>query len=482
MYIVYYFLTVLAFIILVILVKTLRFKNTKNIISKSLDCVSLDKERLASKLSKSVQIPTISRSNKEDTDCDVFEAYHSLIAELFPQVHKKLELTKINKYSLLYKWQGTDKNKKPILFTAHMDVVPIEEGTEKDWCEAPFSGQVKDGFVWGRGTLDTKITMIGILEAVEVLLEKGHKPAGDVYLAFGHDEEVGGKEGASKIAEYLEAQGLEFDYVLDEGGAIVEGSVPGVNKPIALVGVGEKGFANIQVCVKAEGGHASMPPKHTSLGYAAQIINNLEKHQRPLKLSKPIEQFLKIIGPEMTGINKVILANMWLFKPLFMLIYSKTKSGNALLRTTTAATMAYGSMEPNVLPQQAAATFNFRITPGESAEELIQHIKKVNRKISMEINPLRLEEPSLISSTNTAGYKAIEKVINALYPDALVAPYIVLAATDAKKYENVCKSIYRFVPIKIASSELTCMHGTNERVSCENIESCTQFFIQMLLL
>ena len=425
-------------------------------------------------------LATVSHHYAVKTDWAVFEKYHELMRELFPLVHRELQLTKINRYSLLYRWPGRDSTKKPILFISHMDVVPVEEGTEKDWEEKPFSGAQKDGFVWGRGTLDTKITMIGALEAVETLLKTGYVPEADIYLGFGHDEETGGKEGALHIARHLEEQGISFEYVVDEGGMIVEGSVPGVSKPVALVGVGEKGYADIEISVKKEGGHASMPPQHTSLGYIAKVIMNLENNQGRMRLSKPAAGFLRTVGPEMKGINKMILANLWLFKPLFMRVFSKTRAGNALLRTTTAATMASASVRPNVLPQKSTATFNFRIAPGETVQDLLDHIKRVNKGTDIEINPIQLEEPSSISSTDTKGFRTIERVANALFQDIIVAPYIVLAGTDAKKYEKVCSAVYRFAPFKVKSDDLNRMHGTNERISYENIEKCVQFYIQLI--
>lgn len=233
-----------------------------------------------------------------------------------------------------------------------MDVVPIEKGTEEDWNYEPFSGAIVDEYVWGRGTIDTKVHMIGALEAAESLLNENYVPDRDIYFAFGHDEEVGGTQGADRIVKYFIENDIEFEYLIDEGGCVTEEAIKEISKPIALIGVGEKGYANIKVSISDSGGHGSMPPRHTALGKVAQAINNLEKNQCPLKLTKPVKEFLLKIGPEMKFTNKVILSNLWLFKTLFLRNFSKTRTGNAMLRTTTAATMAEASMEPNVLPQK----------------------------------------------------------------------------------------------------------------------------------
>ncbi|QUH30475.1 M20/M25/M40 family metallo-hydrolase [Vallitalea guaymasensis] len=477
----YLVLAIIILLLIIITVRTIRFKNVDIHVSEQDSNVKYDRMACANKLAKSVQIKTISNSDYSITDWEQFKRYHSLIEEMFPLVHKNIDRKIINEYSLLYHWNGKNKNnKKPIIITAHMDVVPIEEGTEKDWKQEPFSGAIVDDIIWGRGTIDTKVHMIAVLEAAELLLKEGFVPDRDVYFGFGHDEEVGGKQGAVKIVEYLKGQGIEFDYVLDEGGCVTEGAIKEIAKPIALIGIGEKGYCNIKIEIEGNGGHASMPPKHTSLGLIGQVINNLETKQCKLKLTKPVEEFLLKIGPEMKLLNRIILSNLWLFRPLFVRVFSKMQSGNALLRTTTAVTMAEGSMEPNVLPQKASVTCNFRVLPGETGEDLVNHIEQVNKDIPIKIQPLRMEDPSMISSSKTEGFKKIENITNRVYKDVIVAPYIVLAGTDARKYEPVCNNIYRFSPYKLHNDELGKIHGTNENLSVDNVNKCLEFFYYLL--
>ncbi|GKX31963.1 peptidase M20 [Vallitalea longa] len=480
MWILYLLLIVIIVLIIIVTIRTIRFKNDDIIIKNEVDHIEYDKMACSKKLSEAVKIKTISNSDYSKTDWNEFIRYHKLLEELFPLVHKNIERKIINNYSLLYHWKSSNTSKKPIIITAHMDVVPVEESTVKDWKQEPFSGIIKDDIVWGRGTIDTKVHMIAALEAAELLLKEGYKPDKDVYFAFGHDEEVGGKQGAVKIAEYLKEKGIEFDYLIDEGGCVTEGAIKEIAKPIALIGIGEKGYCNIKLEVKSSGGHASMPPQHTSLGIIAQAINNLEKKQCKLKLIKPVEKFLLKIGPEMKLTNRVVLSNLWLFKPLFIRGFSKMQSGNALLRTTTAVTMAEGSMEPNILPQKASVTCNYRVLPGETSNDLIDHIKEINKKLPIEIKTLRIENPSLISNTETEGFHKIEDITNRIYQNVIVAPYIVLAGTDARKYEPVCKNIYRFSPYKLHNDELRKIHGTNENLSVANINKCLEFFYYLL--
>lgn len=473
-----YLLVILLLFLAIIIFRTINFKNNDNGDLKELNYDGVDFTKLEAykKLSEAVKVKTISNSDYSKTDWNEFINYHELLKKLFPLVHSNLNKKIINDYSLVYHWKGKDSNKKPILITAHMDVVPIEKGTEEDWNYEPFSGAIADEYVWGRGTIDTKVHMIGALEAAENLLKENYVPDRDIYFAFGHDEEVGGTQGAAKIVEYFIENHIEFEYLIDEGGCVAEEVIKEISKPIALIGVGEKGYANIKVSISDNGGHGSMPPRHTALGQVAQAINNLEKNQCPLKLTKPVKEFLLKIGPEMKFSNKLILSNLWLFKPLFLRIFSKTKTGNAMLRTTTAATMAEASMEPNVLPQKASAIFNFRIRPEEKDEDLLNHIRSVNRNIPIEVDVLRLEEPSKISDSNSQGFKNIEAITKYVYNDVIVAPYLVMAGTDARKYEPVCNNIYRYTPFKIHNDEMSKIHGTNENISIENVNNCLKFF------
>ncbi|PKM74434.1 MAG: peptidase M20 [Firmicutes bacterium HGW-Firmicutes-16] len=480
LWILYICIILIMALVVIIVVKTRNFKPVELVCDSSY----VESNDLAgpSKLADAVRIPTISYIEAGKMDDEAFREFHKLLEKQFPLVHKCCEKTIINKYSLVYclKTKNPRPSEKPILITAHMDVVPVEEGTEGDWIKQPYSGEIADGIVWGRGTLDTKVHLIGALEAMEHLLEKDFSPARDIYLAFGHDEEINGEEGALKIAEYFENEGLEFDFVLDEGGCAVTNVLEGIEKPIAMVGVGEKGFANIRLSVTMDGGHASMPAPHTSLGTLAKALCLLEEHPFKPRLISCTKDFLLRIGPYMKGVNRVVLANLWIFKPLFLSMFSKTNTGGALLRTTMAVTMAQGSPAPNVVPQKSSAFVNCRILPGENGEMLLDHMKKTLKGLPVKLDPIALDDPSALSPCDCNAYRLIESLIGEFCGDVIVVPYLVMASTDARKYEAVCKNIYRFTPYIIDNEDIRKIHGTNENISVANVNRCIDFFTALM--
>ncbi len=435
----------------------------------------------AEKLAQAIRIPTISYIDPDMTDRNTFLRFHEMLQAQFPLVHQHCEKTVINEYSLIYRLKAVgEPTGLPILITAHQDVVPVEADTEGDWTEPPFSGAIEDGVVWGRGTLDTKIHLIGAMEALERLLQKGFSPKRDIYFAFGHDEEIGGQEGALYIANHFARQGVRFAFVLDEGGCVASSMLPGIEAPVAFVGVGEKGYANIQLSVAKDGGHSSMPAAHTSLGILAQAICRVESHPFQPRLIAPTKAFLLRIGPYMKGVNRLALANLWLFLPVFLRVFSKSKTGGGLLRTTTAATMAQGSPAPNVVPQKSSAVVNCRILPGDDKEGVLSHFRNVLKGLPVSVEPLYYDEPSKISTSSSDSFLYIEEIIGRIFPEAIVAPYLVMAGTDAKKYESVADNVYRFTPYLIDNTDLAKIHGTNENISVVNVNRCIDFFAALI--
>ncbi|MGL1891256.1 MAG: M20 family peptidase [Spirochaetaceae bacterium] len=475
----YILITLLGLLLVSIIINTVRFKY-KQLEFDILETESFDINRTAKKLSKAVQIPTISLMDRSLIDLSEFDKFKAMLKEEFPLCHKNMKLTIINEYSLLYRWKGENPESKPMLFMAHYDVVPIAEGTVEDWTFPPFSGEISDNYLWGRGSLDTKITLITSLESAELQLERGFSPKRDIYFAFGHDEEITGVEGAKYIVEYLKEQNIKFELILDEGGIVSTDNIKGLDKPVALIGIAEKGYADIEITIKGEGGHASMPPVSTSVGQMAKVITNLEKNQMPLKITTPVKLFLSTIGPRLGNLNRIILGNLWIFKPIFINIFSKTTSGNAMLRTTTAVTMAQGSNAANVLPQIAKATINYRITPGDSIDGVLKHIKNVNKSLNLDVKVLQGNEPSTISSIETEAYNTLSTIIKNVFEDVYITPYLVMARTDASFYGELSNSVYRFAPIVLSSSELSTIHNTNERVSLDNIERAVRFYIHLI--
>lgn len=472
----YIILGIIIVFITVILFNTYRFKpitfdtEVKHYIDNSIDI-----EKSAANLSEAIKIKTISNSDYKKFDYEQFEKFISFLEKTYPLVHEKLNKKRINEFSLIYKWSGKDSTKKPILLMGHYDVVPVEKGTENDWTYDAFSGDIAESKIWGRGTLDDKISVISILEAAESLLQENYIPERDIYFSFGHDEEVGGEQGASKIAEKFEEDDLEFEFIMDEGGAVVEKPMEGINKTVAMIGICEKGSTNVKITVKGDGGHSSTPPKNTALGKLALVLTRLEKIKMKPEITEPLKQFLNIMGREMGFGARLAIANIGIFKPLLFKIFENNPTTNAFIRTTTAITMSEASDAPNVLPQKASAIVNCRIRPGDTIEDLVEHIKKAAGDIEIEIELLMKEEASIISDITSEAYSKISETIKKIYPNVLISPYLMVGGTDSRKFDKVCKNIIRFAPYKITNEELSTVHNTNEYISMDNLKKYITF-------
>lgn len=434
--------------------------------------IELDKE--VKNLSKALTFKTIAKIYPETFDETPFLNFHEFLKNAYPLCFSKLKFEKIGGLNLLFTWQGENPKLPGILLMAHQDVVPIESGTENDWKYDPFSGTISDGYIWGRGALDNKNQLVSILASVEILLKENFCPERTIYLAFGCDEEVGGIRGARIIAEELKNRGVNLLYVLDEGGIILKNMLDGFDKPVNLVGIAEKGYLTLTIEANDEGGHSSMPPKHTSLGRIAKAITKIENKQFNPRIDGVIKYFLRFLAPELNLFNRFILSNLWIFKPLVFLIFSKSKNTNALIRTTQAVTMAKGSNKENVLPQKSSATINFRIIPGESTTSVKKHLEKAIKDKSIKIiDPPYSLEPSIISNPYSSSFKSIQKILSICFPETITVPYLVLGATDSRYYESISENVYRFSPVLLSRDELSIIHGTNERISID-------FFIKMI--
>lgn len=441
----------------------------------------IDARKIAENLSKAIRIKTISFQDPALFDGQAFRAFHRLLETSFPRVHKTLSRETVNEYSLLYTWKGSDPGRRPILLLGHIDVVPVESGTEKDWTHPPFSGAIAEGYIWGRGALDIKVNVMGTLEAVEHLLASGYKPPQTIYLAFGHDEEVSGLNGARRIAALLKERGVSLDYVLDEGGCVIDGAVAGLSAPAALVGIAEKGYLSLELSVEGEGGHSSMPPKQTAAGILCAAVAKIEKNQFPTRIEGAALAMFQYLGPEMSFANRLVLGNMWLLGGVLKSMLLKSPSMAASIRTTTAPTMLQGSVKENLLPIKATAVVNYRIMPGESMESVIKRTEKVIGDSRVKIRSLEGgSDPSPISDIDSGSFKVLQKTIHQIFPGVIVSPYLVLGATDSRYYTVVGANVYRFTPLSIKNEDLKRMHGTNERISIANYEQVVAFFIQLI--
>jgi carboxypeptidase PM20D1 len=439
----------------------------------------IDINKAAERLSGAIKFKTVSNPNPAKVDYTQLVGLQEYMQRSFPLVHSNFEKKVINNYGLIYIWKGSDPQKKPMMLLGHQDVVPV---AAEGWKHEPFSGDIADGFIWGRGTLDDKSCIFSILEAAEYLIRAGFKPTRSIYFAFGFDEEVGGKEGAAKISEYLKAQNLQFEYIIDEGMVITQGAAPGVKPPAALIGTAEKGYLSLELIAEAAGGHASMPPKQTTVGILAAAINKLENSPFPIHMTGPVLDLFDYLGPEMTFPYNMLFANRWLFGPVIQAQMASLPSTNAAIRTSTAPTMFQGSQQDNVLPSKATAVVNFRILPGETMQSVEERVKKVINDPRVKVQRLaRLaNDPSSISSINTWSFGVVMKTIREVMPDVLVAPMLVLGGTDCQHYVALSPSIYRFLPHRLYGDDAKMIHGTNEKIAVRNYGEMINYYIQLV--
>lgn len=437
---------------------------------------------VSQRLSEAIRIPTISYEDHIDTFA--FEQFITYIDSNFQDVKAELESYKVNQYSMVFHWAGKNPKLKPILLMAHHDVVPIEAATRSQWQEKPFGGIIKDDFIWGRGALDDKHNVLGILEAVQILIKAGYRPDRSLYLAFGHDEEVGGTYGAQSIARRFAEQKISFEYILDEGMVIMEDALPGIKEPVTLLGIAEKGYTTLNLSIELEkGGHSSMPPSETAIGLLSKALYQLEQHPLPANMEGITGQLFDHIGPEMDLMYKVIFANRWLFGGILKQQLSNAPGTNATIRTTTAPTIIKAGVKDNILPAKAEAQINFRILPGESVATVINHVKEViddDRIIVKEQDPEFSTNPSKVSDIESFGFTVLQKTSHEIFPQTVTAPALMIGATDSRHYQGLSDNIFRFSPVQLRNADLARIHGFNERISLQNYESLIRFYHQLI--
>lgn len=475
-------LAVLAFALLslIIAVNAIRF-SSQQIKVAPVDPVSVD-PAVFQRLSAAVSMPTVSYRDRIDTSA--FLQLDTLIRNDFPLVDSLLEKMAVTSYSQVRYWRGLESAMPPILLMGHLDVVPVETEALDSWTYPPFSGAIADGFIWGRGTLDDKVTVFAILEAIEQLLSEGYTPNRSIYLAFGHDEEVSGLDGAQTIADYFATQNIRFEYVLDEGQIILDNALAGLASPVAMIGIAEKGYLTLDLEVKLEeGGHSSMPPPVTAVGLLARSLDRLQQAPFPARIDGATRQFLDFVGPEMSPLYQVLFSNLWLTEPLLIRQLEGGTASNAIIRTTTAPTVIQGGVRANVLPTQAAAQVNFRILPGETVESVQAYVEKTidDARVTVRIpNDNWQSDPSPVSGIKTFGFGVIQKSIKEVFPDVVVAPALVIGATDSRHYQEVSDQIYRFLPLLLDRADLSRIHGIDERVSESAYANAIRFYRQLI--
>ncbi len=475
-------LGLVALLAAMLVVNTLR-QGSRQVVVPALQVLAVDKAAVAESMAMAVRAKTVSGLLDPVGVALEFDALHAHLRKRYPLVHATMEREVVGAHSLLYTWRGSDAQAKPILLLAHQDVVPVAPGTESLWKKPPFAGVVEEGLVWGRGTLDNKSNLITQMEAAEMLLKAGFKPRRTVYLAFGHDEEVGGRLGAVPTVALLKQRGVKLEYVLDEGLAVTEGILPGVKQPLALIGLAEKGILSLRLTATAAPGHSSMPPAagNSAIGMLSAALTRLDNNPMPGGIQGAAAELFATVAPELPFGQRLAMSNLWLLKPVVENMLGKGASTNAMMRTTTALTIVNAGNKENVLPGKAEAVVNFRILPGDTSESVIAHVKRAIADPRIEVQPISAAaEASSVSSSTADAYRLIERTVREVFPDSLVAPGLVLAGTDSRHFESIAEQTYRFMPIRFKSEDLTRVHGTDERISIDQLADMVRFYHRLL--
>ena len=440
------------------------------------DDVEIDRDQAIRNLQELVKCRTISYRDSSLEDDAEFEKLLGLLPVLFPNVHETCSLTTFPDRAILYRWAGRTQG-EPAVLMAHFDVVPVNE---EGWEKPAFEGIIEDEVLWGRGTLDTKVTMNGILTAAENLIAKGFVPENDIYFAFSGNEEINGP-GAMHIVDYFEENGITLGMVIDEGGAVVEDVFPGVKQPCAMVGIAEKGMLDLRYTVNSDGGHASAPPKHTPVGKLAIACTKVENKPFKMHLTKPALEMFDTLGRYSTFLYKLIFANIWCFKGVINL-FSKAALGefNAIVRTTVAFTQMNGSSASNVIPPSAWILSNLRLNPEDTIDSAVEYIRGIIGDDSVELSVMNGMNPSRISRTDCAGWERVSNAISGTWQNTIVTPYLMVQCSDCRHYGKITDKVYRFSAMALTKEERSTIHGHNERISLDGICKAVEFFTRVM--
>ncbi|GAB6022286.1 hypothetical protein CHUAL_006412 [Chamberlinius hualienensis] len=435
-----------------------------------------------SRLSTAISIETVS---SDDTKCDPdnFNKIRQFIISSYPTLHSSplVQFEVVNNFSLLYTIRGSNSQLLPYFLTAHLDVVPAHPAR---WDVPPFEGKIQDEFIYGRGTLDDKSQALGILESLEALFKSGFQPQRGIYVAFGHDEEIMGYNGAKEINRLLAERNVKVLFLMDEGSMILQGVMRMVDNPVAVVSVSEKGYATFRMTVDGINAHSSFPPPTTSIGILAKAVAKLEDNPHPNKFGLGSERtMLELLAPYTNLLFKMLFSNIWLFSPIISRFMAMDPLQNALVRTTTAVTMINGGVKSNVIPATSWAVVNHRIHPTETVDEVLEYDKRIINDDRVNIEVLNRVPPAPISpfTEQTFGFQAVKKSIRQVFPQAVVVPGLMIAATDTKWYHGLTDQVYRFSPYVITPNDTQRYHGDNERISIKNYEKVINFYHHLIL-
>lgn len=459
----------------IVLIRTLRFK-PESLEKASQNEETIDKDKIVENLRTLVRCKTVSYRDHSLEDNAEFEKLISLLPTLYPNVYEKCTLTRLPDRALLYRWKGKNEGNVSVMM-AHYDVVPVNADA---WEKPPFEAILEDGVIWGRGTLDTKVTFASILYAADKLIGEGFQPENDIYFAFSGGEEVNGM-GASNIVDYFEQNNITPAMVVDEGGAVVEGVFPGVSAPCGLIGIAEKGMMDVCYKAKSAGGHASAPKPHTPVGILSDACCKIENHPFKSHLSAPVAEMFDTLGRHSSFVYRMIFANLWCFSPVLDMICKKSGGElNALMRTTVAFTQMEGSSASNVIPPEAKMVSNIRLNPFDTMDSGIEYLKKTVDNDAVEISIIHGMNPSRISRTDCESYEKVALAIRSTWKGTIVSPYLMVQCSDSRHWGRISDRVYRFSAMDLTSEERATIHGNNERIRVDALARASEFYVRLM--
>lgn len=468
-------LALLLFLLAVLLVRAALFR-APNSETRTPAPVDFNREKAVRDLAEMIRCQTISDPDPALERKEEFDRFHALLPTLFPAVFAACEQIEIDARAILLCWRGRTQS-EPLVLMSHYDVVSVEA---ENWARPPFAGVIEDGMLWGRGTLDTKGTLNGILQAAETLIARGYVPERDVFFAFSGNEEIGG-DGAVRIVDWLEEHGVTPFAVIDEGGAVVENVFPGVSGAVAMIGIAEKGMLNLEFELSSGGGHASAPPVHTPVGHLAAACVKVESTPFPFRLTKPAREMFDTLGRHSTFLYRVIFANLWLFRPVLDRLCRKSGGElNALVRTTVAFTQMQGSKGRNVIPPRATMLANLRLMEGDTMESATAYIRKAIQNKDIALRNVFGMNPSRISCTDCAAWQCLKRAVEDSWQGVIVSPYLMLACSDSRHYGRISDRVYRFSAMALSREERATIHGNDERVPLSTVEKTVEFYLRIL--